>query len=87
MTHRAPVMSSTRRTETLARHISINGLYKAELIYRRRPLCFFEAVALATLEWVDRFNNWRLLESIANILPAEAEKRDHAMLEEPAMAV
>ena len=33
----------------------------------------FEAVEFATLEWVDWFNNRRLLEPIGNIPPAEAE--------------
>ena len=46
----------------------------------------FEAVELATLEWVDWFNNRRLLEPIGNIPPAEAEKRYYAILEKPAMA-
>ncbi|MBB4104545.1 transposase InsO family protein [Rhizobium borbori] len=39
----------------------------------------------ATLEWVDWFNNRRLLESIGNIPPAEAEEPYYAMLDEPAM--
>ena len=38
------------------------------------------------LEWVDWFNNRRLLEPIGNIPPAEAEERYYAMLEHPAMA-
>ena len=46
----------------------------------------FEAVEFATLEWVDWFNNRRLLEPIGNIPPAEAEQRYYAMLDEPAMA-
>jgi putative transposase len=65
---------------------TINGLYKAEVIHRRGPWRSFEAVEFATLEWVDRFNNRRLLESIGNIPPAEAEERYYAMLEEPAVA-
>jgi transposase InsO family protein len=52
---------------------SINGLYKAEVIHRRGPWCSLEAVEFATLEWVDWFNNRRLLEPIGNIPPAEAE--------------
>ena len=39
-----------------------------------------------TLEWVDWFNNRRLLEPIGNIPPAEAEERYYAILEKPAMA-
>ena len=46
----------------------------------------FEAVEFATLEWVDWFNNRRLLEPIGNIPPAEAEQRYYAMLEQPAVA-
>jgi transposase InsO family protein len=65
---------------------TINGLYKAEVIYRRGPWRSFEAVEFATLEWVDWFNNRRLLESIGNIPPAEAEERYYAILEKPAMA-
>ena len=65
---------------------TINGLYKAEVIHRRGPWRSFEAVEFATLEWVDWFNNRRLMEPIGNIPPAEAEQRYYAMLEEPAMA-
>ena len=54
---------------------TINGLYKAEVIHRRGPWRGFEAVEFATLEWVDWFNNRRLLETIGNIPPAEAEAR------------
>ena len=59
---------------------------KAELIHRRARWRSFEAVEFATLEWVDWFNNRRLLEPIGNIPPAEAEQRYYAMLDEPAMA-
>jgi len=65
---------------------TINGLYKAEVIHRRGPWRSFEAVEFATLEWVDWFNNRRLLEPIGNIPPAEAEERYYALLEQPAMA-
>jgi transposase InsO family protein len=65
---------------------TINGLYKAEVIHRRGPWRSFEAVEFATLEWVDWFNNRRLLEPIGNVPPAEAEERYYAMLEQPAMA-
>ena len=62
---------------------TINGLYKAEIIHRRGPWRSLEAVEFATLEWVDWFNNRRLLEPIGNIPPAEAEERYYAMLERP----
>lgn len=65
---------------------TINGLYKAEVIHRRGPWRAFEAVEFATLEWVDWFNNRRLLEPIGNIPPAEAEQRYYDTLSEPAMA-
>jgi transposase InsO family protein len=60
---------------------TINGLYKAELIHRRGPWRSFEAVECATLEWVDWFNNRRLLEPIGNIPPAEAEAAYYTQLE------
>ena len=60
---------------------TINGLYKAEVIHRRGPWRSFEAVEFATLEWVDWFNNRRLLEPIGNIPPAEAEARYYAQVE------
>ncbi|MBT6088566.1 MAG: IS3 family transposase [Rhodospirillaceae bacterium] len=65
---------------------TINGLYKAEVIHRRGPWRNFEAVEFATLQWVDWFNNRRLLEPIGNIPPAEAEERFYAMLDKPDMA-
>jgi putative transposase len=65
---------------------TINGLYKAEVIWRAGPWRSFEAVEFATLEWVDWFNNRRLLGPIGNIPPAEAEARYYAQFEEPAMA-
>jgi putative transposase len=60
---------------------TINGLYKAELIWRRGPWRSIEAVEYATLEWVDWFNNRRLLEPIGNMPPAEAEAIFFANLE------
>jgi transposase InsO family protein len=65
---------------------TINGLYKAEVIHRRGPWRTMEAVEFATLEWVDWFNNRRLLEPIGNIPPAEAEQRYYAMMAETAVA-
>ena len=65
---------------------TINGLYKTEVIHRRGPWKSFEAVEIATLEWVDWFNNQRLLEPIGNIPPAEAEAKYYAALAQSAMA-
>jgi putative transposase len=60
---------------------SINGLYKTEVIRRRGPWRSLEAVEFATLQWVEWFNNRRLLEPIGNVPPAEAEARYYAELE------
>ncbi len=65
---------------------TVIGLYKAEIIHRRAPWRSFDAVEYATLEWVDWFNNRRLLEPIGNIPPAEAEARYYATLDQPKMA-
>jgi transposase InsO family protein len=54
---------------------SINGLYKAEVIRRRGPWRSIDAVEYATLEWVDWFNNRRLLEPIGYVPPAEYEAK------------
>jgi transposase InsO family protein len=56
---------------------SVNALYKAELIRARGPWRNLEAVELATLDWVDWFNNRRLLEPIGNVPPAEYEQAYH----------
>ena len=58
---------------------TIIGLYKTELIHHRGPWRNLETVEYATLEWVDWFNNRRLLESIGNVPPAEFEASyDHS---------
>jgi transposase InsO family protein len=65
---------------------TINGLFKTEVIRRRGPWRNLEAVEFATLEWVDWYNNRRLLEPIGNIPPAEAEARYHTAQQEIALA-
>ena len=50
------------------------------------PIDSFEAVEYATREWVDWFNNRRLLAPIGNIPPAEAEANFYAALENEPMA-
>jgi len=64
---------------------TINGLYKTEVIHRRGPWRNRDAVEYATLEWVDWFNNRRLLEPIGNIPPAEFEAAYYRQQEESAM--
>ena len=65
---------------------TINDLFKTEVIRRRGPWRSMEAVEFATLEWVDWYNNRRLLEPIGNMPPAEAEARYYAQLEPAALA-
>ena len=62
------------------------GLFKAEVIHQRGPWRSFDAVEYATLEWVDWFNNRRLLEPIGNIPPAEAETNFYAAMETSELA-
>jgi transposase InsO family protein len=52
---------------------TIIGLYKTEVIRRRGPWRGIDGVEYATLEWVDWFNNRRLLEPIGYVPPAEYE--------------
>ena len=65
---------------------TINGLFKNEVIHRRGPWRSFDAVEYATLEWVDWFNNRRILEPIGNITPAEAEQQFYAAMDHLPMA-
>jgi putative transposase len=65
---------------------TVIGLFKAEVIHRCGPWRSFEAVEFATLEWVDWFNNRRLLEPIGNVPPVEAETAYYAQLEVMPMA-
>jgi len=62
---------------------SIIGLFKTEVIRRKGPWRNLEMVEFATLEWVDWFNNRRLLEPIGNIPPAELEKMYYRQIENP----
>lgn len=54
---------------------TIIGLFKAEVIHRLGPWKTADAVEWETLQWVDWFNNRRLLQPIGNIPPAEAEEK------------
>jgi len=65
---------------------TINGLYKAEIIRPNGPWRSIEEVEFATLEWVDWFNNRRLLEPIGNVPPAEFEAMYDQAEEARAMA-
>jgi transposase InsO family protein len=65
---------------------TIIGLFKTEVIHARGPWRTLDAVEYATLEWVDWFNNRRLLESIGHVPPAEYEQAYYRLNEAPAMA-
>ena len=62
---------------------AIIGLFKTEVIRRCGPWRHVEHVEFATLEWVDWFNNRRLLESIGYIPPVEFEQRYYQQQKRP----
>ena len=66
---------------------TIFGLYKTEVIRRNGPWRNIEEVEFSTLEWVDWFNNRRLLGPIGNIPPAEFEAMYYQRQETPTMGV
>ena len=66
---------------------SVIGLYKTEVIYRLGPWRNCEHVEFETLDWVDWFNNRRLLEPIGNIPPVEFEEIYYQIQNTPAMVV
>jgi len=66
---------------------SVIGLYKAEVIYRLGPWRNCEHVEFETLDWVDWFNNRRLLEPIGNIPPVEFEEIYYQSQKTPAIVV
>jgi putative transposase len=61
----------TTRDNALAE--TVNGLYKAELIYRQGPWKTVEHVELATAAWVNWWNTQRLHSACGNVPPAEYE--------------
>lgn len=65
---------------------TIIGLYKTEVIRARGPWRHGEHVEVATLDWVDWFNNRRLLEPIGYLPPVEFEEIYYRSQEAPALA-
>jgi putative transposase len=59
-------------------------LFKTELIRRKGPWRGLDAVEIATMEWVDWYNNRRLFSAIGNIPPAEAET-NHSLTTTPSV--
>ena len=60
---------------------SIIGLFKTESIWPRGPWRNIDEVEYATLEWVDWYNNRRLLGPIGDIPPVEYEQAYYKQLE------
>ena len=54
---------------------AVNSLYKSELIYRQGPWRKAEDVELATLSWVDWWNNRRIHSATGDLPPVEFEAR------------
>ena len=65
---------------------SVIGLYKAEVIHHRGPWRGMDDVEYATLEWVDWFNNRRLLETNDYRPPIEMEQQYYVTLNRQACA-
>jgi len=61
---------------------TINGLYKTAVIRKRGPWRNVDEIEYATLEWVDWFNNRRLLQPIGDIPPAEYEAMYYQQLDQ-----
>ncbi len=58
----------------------MNGLYKAELVYRRGPWRGLDDLELATLTWVDWYNHRRLFGAIGYVPPIEYEAKHYREL-------
>ena len=52
---------------------SVNGFYKTELVRRQGPWRGIEDLEMATLEWVDWYNQRRLFSALGYVPPAEYE--------------
>src|SRR6266849_5290921 len=65
---------------------SVNSLYKAEVIRRQGPWRGIEDVEIATLTWVDWFNNRRLLWPIGHIPPVELEQAYYSLQQSAVMS-
>jgi putative transposase len=65
---------------------TVNGLYKAELIYRHGPWRSVEQVELETAAWVHWWNTGRLHSACGDVPPAEYEAAYHQHLEATTLA-
>jgi len=82
----APSVGSVGDSYDNALAETVIGLFKTEVIRKRGPWRNLEAVEFATLEWVNWFNNRRLLASIGYVPPAELEAGYYEQFDESAMA-
>jgi len=76
--HALPSIGSIGDSYDNAMAESVNGLYKTELIRRQGPWRHAEHVELATLTYIDWFNNRRLHSELGDIPPAEFEAHHYA---------
>ncbi len=81
-----PSVGSTGDSYDNALAETIIGLYKTEVIHHRGPWKHHDEVEYATLEWVDWYNNRRLLRPIGDIPPAEKELAYYRQSGESAIA-
>jgi putative transposase len=65
---------------------TVNGLYKTELIHRRKRWRSLEELELATAEWVSWWNERRLHSACGDVPPAEFEEAYHRRLAAAAAA-
>jgi putative transposase len=79
----APSVGSTGDSYDNALAESVIGLYKTELIEPVKPWSTTADVELATLEYIDWFNNRRILEPLGDRPPAEAEAIHAAATHQP----
>ncbi len=76
----APSVGSKADSYDNALAETINGLYKAEMVYPRGPFETIEELEWSTLLYVDWFNNRRLHGSLEWIPPAEFERNYYARI-------
>jgi len=65
---------------------TVNGLFKTELIRRHGPWQNIDHLERAVLEWVDWWNNRRILGPLGFVSPKEFEAHYYEQNEQPAMA-
>jgi len=76
--HAAPSVGSRGDSYDNALAESVNSLYKGELIYRQGPWRTPGDVELATLAWVDWWNNRRIHGATGGVPPAEFDAQHRA---------